>query len=256
MRRLLLISVLVPFACLPGCPVFQSQDTPAEQFKGTDPATRGVYWIYVPSYYSGDRTWPLVITLHGTYGFDSAGAQIKEWKALAERQGLIVVAPKLRSVQGILPTVKSWREKDLVRDERVILSCLRHIRRNYSIDPRAILLTGFSAGGYPMYYTGLRNPTKFTAMAARACNSRPDIFEGVSVTKDLRQLPIIIIHGKDDLSAIGSQSWQAYRWLREHRCFKTERHKVRGGHIRQPEAAWRYWRRHLPKELSRRPVLR
>ncbi|NQU76700.1 MAG: hypothetical protein HQ546_10345, partial [Planctomycetes bacterium] len=144
--------------------MFQSQDTPVEQFKRTNPGTGETYWLYVPSNYTPDRTWPLVITLHGTFGFDSASAQIKEWKALAEREGFLVAAPKLRSVQGILPVIESAWLEDLKRDEQTILECLRYMRRRYNIAPGAILLTGFSAGGYPMYYTGLRNPTEFSAL--------------------------------------------------------------------------------------------
>ena len=236
--------------------MLQNQDTPVDQLKGTDPVTGAGYWLYVPSYHTAERTWPLVITLHGTYGFDGASAQIKEWKDLAEQKGFVVVAPKLRSVQGVLPVAKSRRLKDLAHDEQVILSCLRRLRQQYNIDPDAVLLTGFSAGGYPMYYAGLRNPKAFSALAARACNSFQYIFEEINVTDDVQQLPIIILHGKDDFGLITKQSWAAYRWLREHRCFRTERHKLPGGHTRQPRAAWRYWRRHLPSQFKTRPSAR
>ena len=246
---LLLLLVLLP--CLAGCPVFQSQDTPVDQFKVTNPADDAKYWLYVPSYYSPDKgCWPLVITLHGTFGFDSSSAQIREWKALAEQEGFIVAAPKMRSVQGLLPTVRAWWRKDLLADEQTILNCLDYMQAKYpNIDSRAILLTGFSAGGYPLYFTGLRNPERFSGMVARGCNSCPDLFKRVAVTPELQNMPIIILHGKDDFGRISAESWAAFRWLRERKCFETTRHKIIGGHIRQPELAWRYWRKHLPREL-------
>ncbi|NQU75147.1 MAG: hypothetical protein HQ546_02390, partial [Planctomycetes bacterium] len=142
--------------------------------------------------------------------------------------------------------------EDLKRDEQTILESLRYMRRRYNIAPGAILLTGFSAGGYPMYYTGLRNPTEFSALVARACNSQTSIFEQVNVTENVRQLPVIILHGKDEFSPIGKQSWAAFRWLRQQRCFRTEHHKIRGGHMRQPEAAWRCWQRYMPEYLRDR----
>jgi poly(3-hydroxybutyrate) depolymerase len=247
-KPLALILALLP--CLAGCPVFQSQDTPVAQFKQTDPSNGQEYWLYVPSKYKADRAWPLVITLHGTYGFDSASDQVREWKALAEQEGFIVAAPKLDSVQGILPVVESVWQKDLEADEQIILGCLRHVQSKYNIDPGAVLLTGFSAGGYPMYFTGLRNPKLFSALAARGGNSRQYIFDQIIVTDDVRQLPVIIIHGQDDFSPIGKQSWAAFRWLREHKCFKAEHHKLPGGHIRQPEAAYRFWKPYLTKRLA------
>ena len=252
MRGCLLAALFVLAPWLAGCPVMQSQDTPVQQFQRFEPATRQNYWLYVPSYYSPQYDWPLVITLHGTHGFDSAEAQIREWKALAEEKGLIVAAPTLKSPQGILPVFESKRFEDLADDERTILGCYNDVRRNYRVSPKAVLLTGFSAGGYAMYYTGLRHPECFTALAARACNSDVAVFEAVNLTDAARKMPIIVIHGKDDLGPIGTQSWEAFSWLRLHRCFGAEHYKISGGHIRQPEPAWRYWSAHLPEEFRKR----
>ena len=245
---MLLLPALLPV--LAGCPVFQSQDTPVNQFELTDPAAGSDYWLYVPSYYSPQRRWPLVITLHGTYLFDSPSAQIREWKALAEQEGFIVAAPRLRSVQGILPTLAPLWHRDLERDEQTIIDCLRDVRRRYHIHPRGVLLTGFSAGGYPLYYIGLRHPELFTGLAARACNNSDWILENTPVTPALRAMPILIIWGRNDLPPIASQSWSAYRWLRDHQCMRAEAHKIEGGHLRIPDAAWQRWTRHLPAELQ------
>jgi len=255
MRSASLILLAVALPMVTGCPVLQPQDTPVDQTKVTNPATGKPYWLYVPSYYSGEVTWPLVISLQGTPGFDSARAQIREWKALAEEHGFIVAAPPMRSVQGILPVIKSLWFKDLDRDEQAILSCLRHVQGTYNIDPKGVMLTGFSAGGYPMYYTGLRHPELFSALGARACNSHQDIFEKVQVTRALRKMPVIIIRPKDDFGPIAEQSWEAFRWLRRRGCELAEHHKIAGGHMRMPGPAWKYWRRHLPKHLQNRASL-
>jgi predicted esterase len=200
----------------------------------------------------------LVVSLHGTYGFDSASGQIREWKALAERHGFIVAAPKMRSVQGILPVIRPIWYKDLARDEQTILGLLRQVKRDYRIarDPATgkdlIMLTGFSAGGYPMYYTGLRNPEKFSVLVARACNSDGGIFKRITVTNDVRKLRVIIYYGQSDLPMIGSQSWAAFRWLRLNGCLKAERHKTSGGHMRSPGKAWKYWADYLPRTFAQR----
>jgi len=256
-RATLLICLLLP--CLAGCPVFQSQDTPVPQRKLTNPTNGKTYWLYVPSYYTADRDWPLVITLHGTFGFDSASDQIREWKALAEKRGFIVAAPHLRSVQGILPVIRPIWYDDLADDENTILSLLAELKRRYRIarDPAAgkdlVMLTGFSAGGYPMYYTGLRNPEKFSVLVARACNSDSGVFKHVEVTQAVRRLRVIIFYGKGDLPFIANQSWDAFRWLRVNGCLRAERHKISGGHMRRPDRAWAYWADYLPRAITQRP---
>jgi len=174
-----------------------------------------------------------------------------EWKYLAEQHGLIVVAPNLHSVQGILPVVKKIWRKDLKNDERAILSSIDHVAAQYNIDPNSVLLTGFSAGGYPMWHTGLRNPDKFCMLIARACNSHIGLFEEIELTDRARELPILVFWGKDDLQDLRDQSWQAFRYLRERGFARTEKKKIRGGHIRHPEVAYRYWRRFLPKRHIR-----
>ncbi len=243
--------MVVCLVVLTGCPVTQSQDTPVSAMKLRDASTGRVYRLYVPSYYDENRSWPLVVTLHGTHGWDSGRAQIREWKHLAEAKGFIVVAPTLKSVQGILPVLKGPWFKDLASDERTILSVIDEVSDNYNIDPNAVLLTGFSAGGYPLYYVGLRNPDRFNMLIARACNSSEDIFEKIEVTEQVRQMPIVIFWGKDDLKPLANQSWAAYRWLRENRCFSTSKQKIKGGHLRRPALTYRLWSKHLAPKHRR-----
>lgn len=240
------VALLCLLVVLAGCPVTQRQDTPVAAVERIEAGTGRHYWLYVPSYYDDRRDWPLVITLHGTHGWDNARAQIKEWKFLAEQRGLIIAAPVLRSVQGILPVVGSLWRKDLQADERAVLAVIDEVSAKYRVDPKAVLLTGFSAGGYPLYYVGLRNPGRFDMLIARACNSSTKLLEHIEPTDEARRLPIVIFWGKDDLREIQAQSWQAFRFLREHRFFETRRKEIRGGHLRRPERAYAFWRERLP----------
>ena len=166
--------MLLPLAgLLCGCPVTQSQDTPVDALQLRASATREPAQVYVPSYHSLDRQWPLVITLHGTHGWDGYRRQMMEWKDLAERKGLVVVSPYLKSPQGILPVIRSLWRKDLAHDEQTILSLIDQLAERYNVDRKAVMLTGFSAGGYPMYYTGLRNPDRFRSVSAFSSSPGP-----------------------------------------------------------------------------------
>ncbi len=251
MTRWSLLLLVLPAALTAGCPVTQSQDTPVPAIRRSAEAGGGDYWLYVPSNYDAGQSWPLVVTLHGTHGWDSSRAQIAEWKALAEAEGFIVAAPQLKSVQGILPVVRSLWYADLERDERVILSIVDELSAEYSIDPGEVLLTGFSAGGYPFYYTGLRNPDRFDMLIARACNSSIEIFERVELTDAARELPILIFWGKDDLPPLREQSWEAFRYLRQRGFDRAEMDEIKGGHLRRPEIAWREWSRRLERRRAR-----
>lgn len=244
-RPIVVLATLLP--CLAGCPVTQSQDTPVDPLRQR--AAGGErYWLYVPSYYTSDRAWPLVVTLHGMHGFDTANAQIREWRALAEQHGFVVVSPSLESPSGFLSLSRSLRRGALEDDEEAVLAVLADIRRQYRIDDRAVLLTGFSSGGYPMYFIGLRHPDQFTAMAARAANVDVETLDGIELTDAARRMPAVIIHGEDDFELIREHSWAAFRWLRQHGLRDTGREEVPGGHLRQPRAAWEWWRQHLPRE--------
>jgi len=237
---------LLLLVCLSGCPVTQPQGTPVPQVLQTEPNTGAKYWLYVPSTYKPDRAWPLAVTLHGTHGWDGADPQIREWKRLAEDKGFLVAAPELKSVQGILPVVKGLWFKDLQDDERKVLAVIDAICDKYKVDRKTVLLTGFSAGGYPLYYIGLRNPQRFLMLIARACNSDIDLLESVKLTDETRKLPIVIYWGKDDLGPIQDQSWMAFRYLRERGFKLAEKEEFRGGHLRKPDLAYDYWAKHLP----------
>ena len=234
-----------------GCPVTQPQDTPVPPEKLSTTQGDAEYWIYVPSDYTPTRAYPLVVTLHGTHGWDSAKAQIREWRHLAETEGFLVVAPELRSVQGILPVAERLWGRDLRKDEQRILTVMDDVSRRYRVDGERVLLTGFSAGGYPMYFVGLRNPGRFSMIIARACNSSLEVFEALELTDRARAVPITIIWGKDDLRPIRNQSWDAVRWLCEHGFREVKYKKIRGGHLRCPDVAYARWKQRVPEVIPR-----
>ena len=245
--RLLALALLLS-AVSAGCVPMQSNDTPVSAQRLEEMSTRAHYWLYKPSYYDESREWPLVITLHGTHGWDPASWQMIEWQQLAEDKGLIVVAPELKSPQGILPVIHGLWYDDLQRDDRVVLSIMDEVCRNYKVDRNAVLLTGFSAGGYPMYNIGLRHPERFSMLIARSCNTDLEMMKSIPITAEARRLPVMVFCGKDELKPIINQSWAAFRFLRENGCKKTEHTEIPGGHLRRPELAYKFWLKYLPKQ--------
>ncbi|MBI5723994.1 MAG: hypothetical protein HZA50_08560 [Planctomycetes bacterium] len=242
------VAGLIAAVC--GCVPTRQADAPGQAVR--DPRTGNVYIRYVPRNYTKDRAWPMVVILHGTYGFDPPEWQIQEWQALAEEKGLIVVAPRLKSVQGVIKVNKVVRPlwlEDLAEDEKIILGMLDDMQANYNIDPAAILLTGFSSGGYPLYYVGLRNPDRFNMIIPQACNFDAASLETTQIPPQAKKMNMVIIWGKDD-QFTRDESWAAFRWLREHGFDYryTDKKITDGGHRRQPELVYELWLKKLPQQ--------
>lgn len=235
-----------------GCSAWGGQDTGVQEFQRVEPVTRSRYYLYVPGDYSSERAWPLVVTLHGARARDSAKAQVRQWKALAEKHGFIVLAPSLESPGGILPVSRSARRAALDKDEKRVLAGIDDVKGRYRIDARAVMITGYAAGGYPLYYIALRNPGLFNAVAAGMCRFDRELVKAVPVTEAVRRTPVLIYFGKashpvhSKWSRVASDSWAAFRYLRESRCFKAEIDDVRGGNQRRPDVAYSFWKKHLP----------
>jgi len=256
------IALLPLLTVLGGCPVTQDQQTPVEALSRQ--ADGYTYWLYVPSNYTPDRDWPMVVTLHGTFGFDDANAQIREWKRLAEDNGLIVVAPTLKSVQGVLPVIRTLWYKDLAHDEQAVLTIMDEVQATYRIgtyrtDPKpkrgvpttrpAVLLTGFSAGGYPMHFIGLRNPDRFGMMLGRSANSNVELLDSLRPPETVKHLPVFMFWGRNEY-VTGGYNWDAIAWLSRRGVKNLDWKQIPGGHWRHPEVAYNVWKKTLPEELK------
>jgi poly(3-hydroxybutyrate) depolymerase len=218
---------------LAGCPVPQDQNTIERERYEVNPATGTPYWLFIPHGYRHDRAAPLVVTCHGSPPYDLADMHIREVKKLCEKNGWIAIAPELVATDGILgdgPVV------GMIADERRILSIISEVGYRYNIDRANIMITGFSGGGFPMYWVGLRNPDVFSVIAARSCDFSEGNLDGwyPPEAKDVRML---IYYGENDPGAIVIQSRAAIDYFRS-KGFSVETVVIPGiGHERRPEVA-------------------
>lgn len=134
------------------------------------------YELFVPRGYrpEGDRSWPLVITLHGYKG--NAGDYFRNTFGLPRDyaggetllgHGRHGKAPRQGPMFVIAPT---GRGQAMYRHagEIDVLEALADVRRRFRIDPRRIYITGGSMGGTGAAYLPYRNPDIFAASAALA----------------------------------------------------------------------------------------
>lgn len=158
-----LLAIAVCFAALlPGC-ASSPQTTArgpgmrAESFTGT--VTRTVsaqYLISLPEGYGQiDRTWPLVLFLHGAGERGSDLELVKKHgppRLIAEGKTFpfIMVAPQCPDGQ--------WWSDD------VLIALLDKIENDYSVDRSREYVTGLSMGGFGTWRLAMLNPDRFAAI--------------------------------------------------------------------------------------------
>lgn len=205
----------------------------------TEPSTNLPYLLYVPSTYSSERAWPLVIACHGTWPYDTETLQMKEWAKFAENQGIIVAAPNLAGTKGDFPPSPDKQIELQRQDEKAILSMVAAIKRTYHVAEEQVFLTGWSAGAYTILHVGLNHPDIFRAMAVRQ-GSFDERFMDVSTDRLDRWQQILAIYGKADF--LRDQSKAMIKWLRSQKMYVEER-EITGSHRRiNPKLPWTFFR--------------
>src|SRR5690606_31584307 len=92
---------LLALVCCTGCPTVSNRPAPGDVRTLREPEGGREYHLYVPTGFRPDYRMPLVVTCHGSRPFDSARAQIEEWKGLAEQRGFLVAAPELTAASAL-----------------------------------------------------------------------------------------------------------------------------------------------------------
>src|ERR1019366_3632918 len=125
-----------------------------------EPGSRGGFSLYVPEYYTPDRTWPLVMALHG--GSGNGRGFLWSWLRDARSFGAILVAPTATGSTSNKST-RSLMGDDT--DPPNLARILDSVRSRCNVDPSRLLLTGMSDGGTFCYVTGLQSASPFTHLA-------------------------------------------------------------------------------------------
>ena len=230
--------LFVPF--LAGCPVNLNR-VPGHTDTLKDPETGAKYYLYVPSWHNKEQTWPIIVTCHGTIPWDTAWAQIHEWRGLAEKYGLIVIAPVLKATDS----ADTLSVKDQVRrqkiDEKAILNIVHRTISSLNGDPNRIYMAGWSGGGYTVYYTGLRNPQIFRALISRMGTFDARFLPGVRERIDPHQSLLICMAARD-LPFINNECRAAFAWCRKNGMTRVHLREVVGVHQRRPKLALDYFK--------------
>lgn len=197
--------VLSLFACMlmtQGCASLTGADMPDTVMKLQDPSLGREYLLYRPVTYSREQAWPLVIACHGGTG-DSPAAQIKFWRAAADKYGFLVAAPQL---------IGKGAPDKVADDERHILSVLGHVRAGQSVSDDRILMYGQGANAYTALATAMGAPDEFRAVALT--EPRFQVEDLVMMNRPLDPYQPLYIRYKVTDLVVGKQVQTSVDWLR------------------------------------------
>lgn len=150
------------------------------------------YILHLPSSFSRNKKWPLIVFLHGS---EERGDDLDK----LTNTGLAVNIKNIKNFPFVvlspqLPADMIWLFKfDDVR------ALIEEIENKYSVDPGRIYLTGISLGGDGVWHYASFEPERYAAIVPIAAS--PSWFLGFpEKVKILKDLPVWIFHGiKDEI---------------------------------------------------------
>jgi phospholipase/carboxylesterase len=176
--------------------------------------THAEYSLYVPEYYTPQRTWPLIICLHGGYG--RGDDFIWSWLRPAKSKGYLLLSPK-----SVGPT---WSALNPPIDTRSILAMLEEVCTTYAVDRQRIYLTGLSDGGIFTYVLGLGNAHLFAGITPVAGELHAMV-DPLLRRGQGKEVPIFIVHGAQDHIFPVAFTRQSYKLL-EKLGYKVTYHEL------------------------------
>ncbi len=198
------------------------------------------YWIHLPKSYDANKTYTLLIGLHG-FG-DKAYSFTNLWKQ-AESEDVIFVVPEAPyaftegnnagfSWMPFVPLDSEMAETSFNWLNDYINNLAKDIQSKHKI--KQTWLMGFSQGAYNGYMLAFKNPKLFSGLVV--CGG--GLITEVIPEKDFKaskKMKVIISHGRQDKVVAFGEGQKAYDYLKA-KGFDVTLQGFEGGHTVSPEA--------------------
>ena len=175
--KLVLLAVLI--AQIPTPPARVQNKTLEAEGVGTI-----TYGISVPNDYRPEQPRPLILALH------PGGQRMAFYGSQFMRQ---IVLPALGDLRAIIVapdcSARAWGDRTC---DRAVMTLLRKVQEEYTVDKRRVLVTGFSMGGRGTWFMASHHPDLFTAAIPMAAST------GDEPTDRLAKMPTYVIHSRAD----------------------------------------------------------
>lgn len=181
------------------------------------PPQRGWPWAaHVPSDYTGERPFPLLVYLAGNSGPVMEGVLIGGPAAVGS--GYLVVFPEANGL---------WWEPHATA---ALDELLRDVLREFRVDPERIYLSGLSNGGTGTYYYATRWPHRFTAAVSAMGGGAFVSFLDPPFPENATHLPLLFLHGERDATIPAEATRRTVERFRGHRATLEARYFPDRGH--------------------------
>ena len=167
------------------------------------------YVVFVPKGYQSTKKsakkWPIILSLHGAGERGNDGkTQLTIGHALSVRSRkdsypFFVVFPQCEDVRGRILTAWSAGSKD----GRRALQILAQVEKEFPIDPKRRILTGWSMGGYGAWNLAAADPDHWAGVVPLSGGA-----ENLAAER-LKNVPIWAFHGLKDTIVPASESQMA-----------------------------------------------
>jgi phospholipase/carboxylesterase len=148
---------------------------------------RGGFSIYVPEYYDPEKSYPVIVAMHGGSGHGKSF--LWSWLREARGRGAILISPT--SIRD------TWSLAGPDQDTENLKRILGFVSEEWNIDDKHVLLTGMSDGGTFSYVSGLLPDAPYTHLAPFSASFHPMLIEFVEEAR-IKDLPIYLTHGALD----------------------------------------------------------
>ena len=164
----------------------------------------GSYLVQLPPDYHHQRSYPVVIVLHGSRE-PKVEVTLKRFSEEAAKRGFILVAPNWTG--GKTPQRGRQREQD------VVLDTLRDLRRRFQVNSDRVFLFGFEDGANLAIDVGLGHPDLFAGVAPMCGSLTP--FERRFYWANAQYLPFYVIEGSRNAGRAMDMQKLFKEWNRE-----------------------------------------
>jgi phospholipase/carboxylesterase len=146
---------------------------------------------------AGEGPFPTVLALHGW------GASAHDLVGLApvlNRGEALVLSPQGPVGYGWYPLGEGTQDSpaELNRASDLVLAFLEEAQQRYPIDPRKIVLLGFSQGGALAFDLALRDCSRFAGVAALSSWIPQGLTAEIQPDSNHQNLPVLVVHGTED----------------------------------------------------------
>lgn len=153
------------------------------------------YLLWLPAGYDvqPDRSWPLVVSLHGAGDVDNDPAWVGSMGLPAVLNG----GDEPRPFNYIVLVPLSAPGTPWAAQTDALAALIGEVAATRRVDPAAVVLTGFDTGGEGALLLGARHPDLVRAVVAVSTAVTAPLAD--SDLCDLRRMRVRLVHGKADL---------------------------------------------------------